>query len=117
MNRLICLTVLSLAATPAAAQPIIATAARGEGQTVLVHYSDLNLSSESGMARLDSRLRAAARQVCDVRLDKESLRTMTAESRCFDTALEQGRQAGREIMAARQSGQQLAAQTITVARP
>src|SRR3546814_6868210 len=81
MNRLICLTVLSLAATPAAAQPIIATAARGEGQTVLVHYSDLNLSSESGMARLDSRLRAAARQVCDVRLDKESLRTMTAESR------------------------------------
>ena len=117
MNRLVSLTVLLLAAAPAGAQPIVATAARGEGQTVLVSYSDLNLNSESGMARLDSRLRAAARQVCDVRMDKESLRTMTAESRCFDTALEQGRQAGREIMAARQSGQQLAARPIAVARP
>lgn len=117
MTRIACLPVLLIFAAPVAAEPIVATAPKGDAQSVLVSYADLNLGSESGMARLESRLRAAARQVCDVRPDMESLRHKLATSRCFDVALERGRDAGREVIAAYRSGQRLAARTIAIAKP
>lgn len=118
MKLFVCLPVLLLAATSAAAEPIVATAPTGNTKSIAVSYADLNLGSESGLARLDSRLRAAARWVCDVRPDNESLLRKTATARCFDTALENGREMGRELIAARQSGTQLAAASvITVSRP
>lgn len=117
MNRLVCLPILLLAAAPAAAEPIVSTASTGNMQAVRVSYADLNLNSEMGMARLDSRLRAAARQVCDVRPDVEPLRHKIATSRCFDAALERGRESGREVIAAYRSGRTLAALAITVAKP
>jgi len=74
VTRIACLPILLIFAAPVTAEPIVATAPNGDAQSVLVSYADLNLGSDSGMARLESRLRAAARQVCDVRTDLESLR-------------------------------------------
>ncbi len=118
MNRFACLSVLLLGAAPAAAEPILATAPRGETVSVLVNVADLNLDSPHGIARLDSRLRHAARSVCDVRLGQETLLHKSATTRCFRASLENGREAGRQLIAARQSGTTLAAASaITVARP
>lgn len=118
MKIFACFPVLLLVATSAAAQPIVSTAPTGDTRSIAVSYSDLNLGSESGLARLDSRLRAAARWVCDVRSDNESLLRKSATSRCFDDALDNGREMGRQVIAARQSGTQLAAASvITMFRP
>jgi UrcA family protein len=52
-----------------------ASAQEREDQTVVVRFADLDLTRPSGMARLDTRLRHAARTVCDSRArDARSLR-------------------------------------------
>lgn len=118
MKVLACLPVLLLAATSVAAQPIIATAPRGDTESVTVNYADLNLNTENGMARLDGRLRSAARIVCDVRPEQESLVRERATSRCFNVALARGREEGRQLAAAQRSGTVLAAATVlTIVRP
>lgn len=118
MKALVCFPVLLLAATPAFAEPIVATAPRGDTESVAVSYADLNLDSADGLARLDSRLRSAARMVCDVRPEPESLLREQATARCFRSALAKGREAGRELIAARASGVELAALgMITVSKP
>lgn len=117
MKTLICVSIALLGAAPALAQPIVATAPRGEVESITVSYADLDIATESGWARLDGRLRVAARSVCDVRPEPESLTRERASSRCFRSALAKGREAGREAMAARQSGTLLAAaDVITVLR-
>lgn len=122
MKRFACLSVLLLASAPVAAEPIIATAPRGEPVSVRVNVSDLNFDSPRGLARLDSRLRYAARFVCDVRLGHESLLHKSATTRCFRSSLENGREAGRQLVAARQAARQsgtvlAAASAIAVTRP
>lgn len=118
MKILVCFPVLLLAAAPALAQPIVATAPRGETESITVNFADLNINTEHGWARLDSRLRAAARSVCDVRPEREPLARETSTARCFNSALSKGRETGREMLAARQSGTMLAAASvITVAKP
>src|SRR3546814_18373787 len=78
-------------------QPIVATAPAGEIKVVKVGYADLNLDSESGLARLDSRLRAAARSVCDVRPEVETTLREMATSRCFRSRTEE-RRVGKECV-------------------
>lgn len=118
MKVLVCFPVLLLAAAPALAETIVSTAPRGETESITVSFADLNINTEDGWARLDGRLRAAARTVCDVRPEQESLVREKATARCFRSALSKGREAGREMMAARQSGTLLAAASvIAVARP
>jgi UrcA family protein len=51
-------------ATMALATP--AVAADDQLPSVAVHYGDLDLTSEAGQKRLDSRLERAAREVCSV---------------------------------------------------
>lgn len=117
MRIFVTLPILALVAPPVAAEPIVATAPWSESRSVIVQVADLNLESKSGLARLDRRLRAAARSVCDVRPDPESLVRKISAERCYDTALTDGREAGRELIAARQAGIQVAAAaTITIVR-
>jgi UrcA family protein len=53
---------LGLAAAASAAPPIVV---EGESQpTVAVSYADLDLGTEAGRARLDSRIRRAAKTLC-----------------------------------------------------
>lgn len=118
MKVLVCFPVLLLAAAPSLAQPIVSTAPRGETESVTVSFADLNLNTENGWARFDGRLRAAARTVCDVRPEQETLVRENATNRCFRSALSKGREAGREVLAARQSGTMLAAASvIAISRP
>src|SRR3546814_5066842 len=99
-------------------QPFGAAAPAGEIKVVKFGYADLNLDSESGLARLDSRLRAAARSVCDVRPEIETTLREMATSRCFRSALSRGRDASRDVIAAAKAGEPMAvASTIIIARP
>ncbi|MEI4505818.1 UrcA family protein [Sphingopyxis sp. CCNWLW253] len=117
MRIFMALPLLLLAATPAFSQTIVATAPAGETEMVKVSYADLNLDSSIGLARLDSRLRAAARSVCDVRTEYETSLREVAGSRCFRSALSRGRDASREIIAAQSAGTPMAlASAIVVSR-
>jgi UrcA family protein len=118
MRIFMALPLLLLGAAPAFSQPIVATAPAGEIEVVKVSYADLNLDTDIGLARLDSRLRSAARSVCDVRPEFENTVREMATGRCFRSALSRGRDAGREIIAARQAGTPMAlASAILISRP
>lgn len=118
MKVLACFSILLCTATPAAAQIISETTPRGDTESVVVSYADLNLGTENGMARLDGRLRSAARTVCDVRPEQETLLRERATTRCYNVALARGREVGRQLAAAQKSGTLLAAATaLTVSRP
>lgn len=65
----------ALVATPAAAESRQASHAR-------IAYADLNLSSPSGAAAFDARVRAAARQACDDRSGPMTLRERQSIQQC-----------------------------------
>src|SRR3546814_11835593 len=82
MRILMALPLLLLGAAPVFSQPIVATAPAGEIKVVKVGYADLNLDSESGLARPDRRLRPPARSVCGVRPEVETtLREINRKNR------------------------------------
>ena len=74
-------TCLMCAVAPAAAQ---GAPQNVEVQTRTVSYADLNLNSAAGRARLDARIRAAARAVCSV--NGGDIATRAVESRCAKQA-------------------------------
>ncbi|MGH6696650.1 UrcA family protein [Sphingopyxis sp.] len=117
MRIFMALPLLLLGAAPVFSQPIVATAPAGEIEVVKVSYADLNLDSDVGLARLDSRLRAAARSVCDVRPEFESTVRKMSTRHCFRSALSRGREAGKEIIAAQRTGAPLTlASAIIISR-
>ncbi|MXO96895.1 UrcA family protein [Erythrobacter aquimaris] len=59
-------TPLIMISALALAVPATASAQRAEEQSISVEYRDLNLSSPEGRKRLENRIEAAARQVCDL---------------------------------------------------
>ncbi len=69
------LAALSLAA--------IATPASAETQSVKVAYADLNLSSQAGMAALESRIHAAAKKICG-KVEVRQVGDGAAHQRCMD---------------------------------
>jgi UrcA family protein len=75
-------TCLIGAVAPAAAQ---GAEQLGEARTQTVRYADLNLNSAVGRARLDARIRAAARAVCSI--NATSMTARAAESRCAKRAV------------------------------
>ena len=84
----IALSTVALAASPALAGQV-------ETQSVVVSFGDLDLGKAAGMAQLDSRLRIAARQVCDtgdrdvhsLRLSAECRRQAVSDARTEVAAL------------------------------
>ncbi len=66
---------LTAAVAPAAAEPVSRN----------VSYADLNLSNAAGRAALESRIKAAARAVCQA--DGYDLAARNRESRCVKTAI------------------------------
>jgi len=75
---------LALAAMLVATQPVSA----GESPQLIVNYSDLNLSTESGAATLYSRIRTAAAQVCSVG-ESRQLSQVAAARHCQRRAIAQ----------------------------
>lgn len=75
----------------------------GAGERIAaVRFADLNLSSNEGQVRLETRLRAAARNVCSS--DQKHPMAVSAATRCFDETLRETRNA---TMAAIASAKQL----------
>lgn len=78
----------SLAAAALAIAP--AVSAEDAPRTTGVSYADLDLSTEEGVAELDRRIDAAAKQVCGVDDVNVGTRIMTRESRkCYRSAKRQ----------------------------
>ena len=53
-----------------------------ETKSVTVLYGDLDLNTQAGMTKLHTRLRAAAREVCDVREQRQLAEAIAARS-CY----------------------------------
>lgn len=75
-------------------------------RTVKVPVGELNLANPDGVARLDARLRAAAKQVCSP-ADYRDLRAMADRASCQRIALERAN-AKRDVLVARAQAEQLA---------
>jgi UrcA family protein len=82
MSTLCLSAVLSLAPTAAS----LAGVPVDEPPRVVVHVSDLNLRSESGVQRLYARLENAARVVCDDGASRE-IAQIVAARRCMQATL------------------------------
>lgn len=75
-----------------------------------VPIGDLNLTSEAGQARLDARLEAAARRVCQVNQRRTGISEWRASRQCLRETLYMARGEGRVAIARAQvGGTQLAA--------
>ncbi len=69
-----------------ASQPVFA-------RSIEVPYHDLNLASPEGQQALDSRVRAAAREACEITAARVPLREMVTQRNCYDDALSSARKA------------------------
>lgn len=76
----------ALAVSGMAMTPAIASAAEQE-RTATVAYTDLDLSTEEGIATLDERIDRAARQVCGLDRTNTGTRIRSRDARdCYDQA-------------------------------
>lgn len=66
-----------------------AAAPRGEANSVVVRYGDLNLNSQAGIAVLHKRISNAAKTVCDT-LDTRILGLRDAHDACVADAIADG---------------------------
>lgn len=97
----ITLAALGLAGT--AVTPTLANQA--EPMTIEVPYSDLNLATAEGQARLDRRLEKAVRLVCGTQSHKGGSRIISSEARaCMAKAQADVRQQVAAVMKAKQRG-------------
>ena len=87
-NSLIAAGLLGLALS--ASQPAFASARS-------VGYSDLDLSTQAGRAKLDARLKAAAKDVCGMTRKDASAAEMDAARQCFAKSFADARRAKRYI--------------------
>lgn len=102
--------ILALSLT-AAAMP---AAAHAEEKSAAVRIDDLNLSRATDRDRLDTRLKSAARAVCDTGLRGTAENSRRAA--CISTALTQAEPQAERAIAQAQGGTQLALLMISAAR-
>jgi UrcA family protein len=82
-------------------------------RTVQVPIGELNLANPAGVAKLDTRLRAAAKKVCAPE-DSRDMRAIADRATCERTALNRAR-AKRDVLVARAQAEQLASRAQPVA--
>jgi len=87
-NSLIAASLFGLALT--ASQPAFA-------ETRLVTYADLDLTTQAGNAKLDQRLKRAAKKVCGLDGKIGPLREMTVNQQCFVETLAEARHAKSKV--------------------
>ena len=71
----------------ALAAALLAGTASAQTSTRTVSYADLDLASAAGAKALQTRVRSAAKSVCDVSAARD-LASVAASNRCFDSAVE-----------------------------
>jgi UrcA family protein len=72
----------------AAAMAIGPAAAFAASPSVELRYDDLNLSTPDGMAKLNKRVEAAAREVCTSRHDTGSIVKQSLDRKCYQETLQ-----------------------------
>ena len=77
----------ALMAVPALAQGDSPVIVEGGLPTAVVSYADLDLSSSTGLARLNGRISRAASRIC-TETGRKEIRRQLSEARCFRTAVE-----------------------------
>ena len=77
---------LAMAGAALFAGSALAVPAAAEDRTVPVSYADLNLETAEGKAKLDQRVRRAARQACSA--PGRSLAETAAQYACYRLAME-----------------------------
>lgn len=87
-NALIAASMFGLALT--ASQPAFA-------ETRMVGYADLDLTTQAGNAKLDARLKRAAKKVCGVDSTTKPLREASANQQCFVKAFAEARRAQAKL--------------------
>ena len=73
-------------AASAAEDPLVVEARRG----IHVSYADLNLANPAGVARLEGRVRAAARELCSIGEGTQPLKSKMSGRDCYGEAIEGG---------------------------
>jgi UrcA family protein len=86
---LISMAAIAFAASAAHANPIVVSAA--SPPTAHIAYSDLDLASSAGQARLKGRIRAAAESLCVTR-GEGALEDLLANRSCYRAAVASGLQ-------------------------
>ncbi|MDO9363018.1 MAG: UrcA family protein [Sphingopyxis sp.] len=98
---------LNIAATPA-------MATESENKAAAIRTDDLNLTRAADRARLDVRVKSAARSIC--RLGTRGLAEMTRQSECVAEAIARAEPQAKRAIARAQNGTQLALLMVDAAR-
>lgn len=106
-------TIATMLSISAAALLLSPPAFAGEERSVPVRYGDLDLTSDADVAKLDKRIRSAARRVCDDHGTRDIERMMLA-SQCRNDALTQARPKVEFAVAAARTGKDYADSSIKV---
>jgi UrcA family protein len=99
----------ALAATSAAAETVVVTAA----PTAKVSYADLDLNSAAGQARLQQRIRGAAGDLC-LEDNVGSLKERLQRNACFAAAVTDGDRQVDELLAGRTASAAAAAGALVI---
>ena len=102
----------AIAATLAFTAP--ARAAQTDPYTERVHYGDLDLATEAGVAALDQRIRDAAKRICTAAVDNYLVRPIHKQA-CVSEAVYESRQPLVTMLAAIQRGDRYAARKPVIA--
>jgi UrcA family protein len=107
LRKILAATTLVAAAIPATAAPVEA------GQSVAVHFGDLDLTTDAGVSRLNRRINNAARQACGT-ADIRDLRAMSMINNCRDIALGNASKEVELAVAAAKRGERYASNTASI---
>lgn len=69
-------------------------------KSVEVSYRDLDLATTEGQQALDTRVRAAAREACEIGTERVTLEAWTSAKSCYDDALSSARKAVADVIPA-----------------
>jgi UrcA family protein len=84
-----CVLALAIVLSPSAASAA-GSFSEHDQQSVVIHYTDVDLGRPEGAAQLYQRIRSAAAQVCGPRTSPGSLWASPSFKKCFNAAVDRG---------------------------
>lgn len=105
-------TLLHAAAFAGETEPMVATAPTSETHSIAVSYADLDLTENKGVDRLNTRVRNAARTICEVGGIKP-VKMIQLSNECYGGAMERATRDIEIAVASARGGDQLASRDAT----
>ncbi|RJF93941.1 UrcA family protein [Sphingomonas cavernae] len=100
-------TLLHATAFAGEPEPMVATAPPSDARSIAVSYADLDLTEDKSVDRLNTRVRHAARTICEVGGIKP-VKMMQLSGECYDGAMDRATRDIEIAVASARSGDQLA---------